>query len=79
MRFDDDNAEVFFIDLNDNGAITKITHCTTSWWRKLLFKLGINVYYKIKTYEYSRAYPYDSRKFPLTPDECIEPKSESND
>ena len=54
MRFDDENAEVFFIELDDNGAIVKITHCTTSRWRKLLFKLGINVYYKMKEYKYKR-------------------------
>ena len=48
MRFDDENAEVFFIELDDNGAIVKITHCTTSRWRKLLF------HYKMKEYKYKR-------------------------
>ena len=42
-KFDDKDLVIFIQTLN---GCTRLTLCTTSWWRRLLFSVGINCYYK---------------------------------
>ena len=43
-KFDDERGIVWFVKYQDE--ITTVTLYITSWWRKLLFAVGINCYYK---------------------------------
>lgn len=78
QRFDDTDDIVWFVKYQDK--ITTITILTTSWWRKLLFDIGINVYYSSMEIRLpGDVYNLKSREYPLTPDECIETKSEQHE
>ena len=43
-KFDDKNGVIFIVKYQ--GGTTTIVLYTTSWYRKLLFSLGINRFYK---------------------------------
>ena len=43
-KFDDENGVIFIVKYQ--GGATTIVLYTTSWYRKLLFSLGINWFYK---------------------------------
>lgn len=75
QQFDDADSTVWIVKYQDH--MTTVIIYRTSWWRRALFALGINVYYKEELIKVMGD-PFNIRdiKYPLTPDECIEPKSE---
>jgi hypothetical protein len=78
QRFDDERGIVWFVKYQDE--MTTVTIYVTSWWRQLLWQIGINVYYRKEEIRLPGD-PYNllSRKYPLTSNECIETKPESNE
>lgn len=75
QQFDDADSTVWIVKYQDH--MTTVTIFRTSWWRRLFFSLGINIYYK-ETLMKIAGDPFNYRdiKYPLPTDECIEPKSE---
>lgn len=45
METFDDKDGVMLVITKQNGY-TRVSFYTTSWWRRLLFSVGINCYYK---------------------------------
>lgn len=92
QQFDDNIGEIFIVSSYSTDSALGIEVYTTSWWRRLLFKIGINVFYKKKLYKYDEGVNKiidkiidlnlnsvnwkEFMKYPLTPNECRETKPE---